>query len=195
MSYDDVLSTQRLSVYRRRNKLLHNDAGYVTELSVEIRDRLDDAGRESFDRIRTEMGDNVWFDTFRRVAMFVIDRLWTDHLQMMDNARSSVNLRAYGQREPIVEYKREGLKLFRELEDNYLNQVADIMKNLEPAAGGEEGSATISMIPMKKTDGSKFERNDKVVVVKDGEEKEVKYKNLDKHLLEGWQVKTEAKKS
>lgn len=195
LSYDDVLSTQRLSVYKQRNKLLHNDSGYVTELSVGIRDRLDDAGRESFDRVRTEMGDNAWFDTLRRVAMFVIDRLWTDHLQMMDSARSSVNLRAYGQREPIVEYKREGLKLFRELEDNYLNQVADIMKNLEPAAGGEEGSATISMVPMKKTDGSKFERNDKVVVVKDGEEKEVKYKNLDKHLLEGWQVKTEAKKS
>ncbi len=194
LSYDDVLSTQRLAVYKRRNKLLHNDAGYVTELATEARDILDNAGRESFDRIRTEMGDNAWFDTLRRVAMFVIDRLWTDHLQMMEYARSSVNLRAYGQREPIVEYKREGLKLFRELEANYLNQVADIMRNLEPSAG-EESSPVISIVPMKKTDGTKFERNDKVIVVKDGEEKEVKYKNLDKHLIEGWQVKTEAKKS
>ncbi|NDC41381.1 MAG: hypothetical protein EBZ77_07510, partial [Chitinophagia bacterium] len=64
-----------------------------------------------------------------------IDRLWTDHLEMMDHARSSVNLRAYGQREPVVEYKREGLRLFRDLEENYMVQVADIMKNLEPGNG------------------------------------------------------------
>jgi preprotein translocase subunit SecA len=200
LSYDDVLSTQRTSVYKRRGKLLHNDAEYVIELAGAVRDRLDDASRESFDTIKTEMGDNQWYETLRRVAMFVIDRLWTDHLQSMEHARSSVNLRAYGQREPIVEYKREGLRLFRELEENYLDQVADIMKNLEPESG-ESGSGVrtspqmIAMVPMKKSDGSKYERNDKVVITKDGQDQEVKYKHLDKYLLDGWQMKTEAKKS
>ena len=195
LSYDDVLSSQRVSVYKRRSSLLHNDAGYVTDLAVQVREVLDDAGKESFDKIKAEIGDNDWYETLRRVAMFVIDRLWTDHLEIMDNARSSVNLRAYGQREPIVEYKREGLKLFRELEANYINQVADIMKNLEP--GGESGMAnpTVAIVPMTRTDGTRYERNDKVIVTKDGEDKEVKYKNLDRHLIEGWQIKTEAKKS
>jgi preprotein translocase subunit SecA len=123
----------------------------------------------------------------------------------MDNARASVNLRSFGQREPIVEYKREGLKLFRELETNYLGQVSDIMKNLEtdPSATnpsptlpqGKGAGPLVSVVNVKKSDGSDFERNDKVVITKDGEEKEVKYKNLDSALIDGWSVKTEARKS
>ena len=204
LSYDDVLSTQRTAIYKRRNRLLNNDADYLAELAEQIRERLDEDGQKMFDQKKEQLGD-AWYETLRRVAMFIIDRLWTDHLEIMDNARSSVNLRAYGQREPIVEYKREGLRLFRELEENYVVQTADIMKNLDVEAmqgrassegeTSESGQPTISAVHMKKTDGSKFDRNDKVIVTKNGEEKEIKYKKLDEALIDGWQVKTEAKKA
>ena len=201
LAYDDVLSTQRNSIYKRRGKLLRNDREYLDELANELRSKLTEDGLAEFESKREKLGDDAWYETLRRVAMFIIDRLWTDNLDIMDHARASVNLRAYGQREPIVEYKREGLRLFRELEENYVLQTADIMKNLDVQAmhdGGDASSAAqsavIAAIPMTKTDGSRFERNDKVIVIKDGEEKEVKYKNLDKALHEGWQVKTEAKK-
>lgn len=195
LSYDDVLSTQRVAIYKRRGKLLHNDKEYLEELVGIIRNRFTDEDLKMFEEKQAAMGDESWFETLRRVALFVTDRLWTDHLEIMDNARSSVNLRAYGQREPIVEYKREGLVLFRQLEENYIVQVADIMKNLEPSNGEESAGPMVSIVPMKKTDGTRFERNDKVIITKDGEEREVKYKNLDKALIEGWEVKTEAKKS
>jgi preprotein translocase subunit SecA len=173
---------------------LNNDAAYLNELVEQVRAVLDDEGRALFDEKKEKVGDEIWYETLRRVAMFITDRLWTDHLDSMDNARASVNLRAYGQREPIVEYKREGLRLFRELEQQYILQIADIMKNLETEAP-TVSAPTISKVNIKKSDGSAFERNDKVIVTKDGEEKEVKYKNLDKALLEGWQIKTEARKS
>lgn len=205
LSYDDVLSTQRNSVYGRRNKLMCNDTDYLAELADKIRAKLDDGGQNEFDTKREDLGADVWNETLRRVAMFIIDRLWTDNLDIMDHARASVNLRAYGQREPIVEYKREGLRLFRELEENYLIQVADIMKNLDVAAmqnpspqatqTSNISSQIHAQVPMTKTDGTRFERNDKVFVTKGGETKEIKYKNLDKALHEGWEVKTEAKKS
>lgn len=201
LSYDDVLSSQRMSIYKRRNRLLHKDTEYIAEIADTIRVRLDEEGLAQFESKREKLGDEAWTETLRRVAMFVLDRLWTDHLDIMDNARASVNLRAYGQREPVVEYKREGLKLFRELEENYIFQVADIMKNIEtenpsPALPQGKGAApTISIVNVKKSDGSEFERNDKVIVTKDGEDKEVKYKNLDKALIDGWSVKTEARKS
>jgi preprotein translocase subunit SecA len=199
LSYDDVLSSQRLSVYKRRNRLLHKDSEYIAEIADTIRGRLDEEGLAQLEEKRAKLGDDAWNETLRRVSMFVIDRLWTEHLDVMDNARASVNLRAYGQREPVVEYKREGLKLFRELEENYIFQVAEIMKNLETdpslRPSDSAGQATISQVNIKKSDGSAFERNDKVVVTKDGEEKEVKYKHLDKALIDGWSVKTEARKS
>lgn len=49
---------------------------------------------------------------------------------MMDYLRSSVNLRAYGQRDPLVEYKKEGLKLFKEMEDNIESTIAENLKKL-----------------------------------------------------------------
>ena len=199
LSYDDVLSTQRSSIYTRRNKLLRNDAGYLMDLADEVRSKFDEEGLKEFESKREKMGDADWFETLRRVAMFVIDRLWTDHLDIMDNARASVNLRAYGQREPVVEYKREGLKLFRELEQNYIMQIADIMKNLDPDAQKAQNQAApaevIVGMPDKKMDGTKYERNDKVWITKDGKDMEVKYKKLHEMIVEGWQIKTEARKS
>lgn len=196
LSYDDVLSSQRLSIYRRRNLLLNKDTHYLAELETDMRSRLSPEEVTAVDERKHKIGVDNWTETLRRVSMFVIDRLWTDHLDIMDNARASVNLRAYGQREPVVEYKREGLILFRELEQNYLVQVSDIMKNLEvDAAATEIENPTVSIVSMKKSDGSKYDRNDKVFITKNGEEKEVKYKNLDKELIDGWQLKTEARKS
>jgi len=46
-----------------------------------------------------------------------IDMLWLEHLEAMDYVRSSVRLRAFGQRDPLIEYKNEGLRLFHELEE------------------------------------------------------------------------------
>lgn len=52
----------------------------------------------------------------RVVFLRSIDMLWMDHLDQMEHLRDSVRLRAYGQRDPLVEYKHEGARLFRELQ-------------------------------------------------------------------------------
>ena len=51
----------------------------------------------------------------RFVILRTIDFLWKDHLTMMDELREAVKLRAYGQKDPLTEYKREGHSAFREL--------------------------------------------------------------------------------
>ncbi|MFZ2390370.1 MAG: SEC-C metal-binding domain-containing protein, partial [Minisyncoccales bacterium] len=52
-------------------------------------------------------------------SLRVIDNLWIEHLENMDSLKDSVRLRAYGQRDPLVEYKKEGYKMFKELLENY----------------------------------------------------------------------------
>ncbi|MCG2809734.1 MAG: SEC-C domain-containing protein, partial [Candidatus Portnoybacteria bacterium] len=58
-------------------------------------------------------------DNARRVEKYVLlrslDTLWMDHLDNMDHLRDSVRLRAYGQKDPLVEYKNEGIRLFQRL--------------------------------------------------------------------------------
>ena len=51
----------------------------------------------------------------RGVFLSCIDRQWQDYLRAMDDLRHSVNLRSYGQRDPLIEYKREAFSMFENL--------------------------------------------------------------------------------
>ncbi|MBI3421072.1 MAG: preprotein translocase subunit SecA, partial [Candidatus Sungbacteria bacterium] len=61
----------------------------------------------------------------RMVMLRSIDALWMDHLDQMEHLRDSVRLRAYGQRDPLVEYKNEGSRLFHELQQAIRAQIVN----------------------------------------------------------------------
>ncbi|MDQ2933016.1 MAG: SEC-C metal-binding domain-containing protein, partial [bacterium] len=63
---------------------------------------------------------------------------WVEHLEVMDYTRSSVNLRAYGQRDPLVEYKREGLRLFKEMQIAMREQVLKMVPHVVPMINGTQ---------------------------------------------------------
>ena len=86
--------------------------------------------RKIINEKRTKLGDEAFLETVRRIALYTTDVLWMEHLEAMDYLRSSVNLRAYGQREPIVEYKREGLQMFREMEEEFKEKVFSLIKTI-----------------------------------------------------------------
>ena len=71
--------------------------------------------------------------------MYVTDLLWMEHLETMDYMRSSVNLRAYGQKDPLVEYKKEGLRLYKDMEMAFVSQVTDLIKGMKVEKPRKEG--------------------------------------------------------
>ncbi len=68
----------------------------------------------------------------RHTMLDAVDRLWQEHLYAMDHLRSSINLRAYAQKDPLVEYKHEAFKMFQELMAD-INQ--EILNNMFRSAG------------------------------------------------------------
>ena len=76
------------------------------------------------------MGEATFNDFVRRAALQIIDLLWVEHLEAMDYMRSSVNLRAYGQRDPLVEYKREGLSLFKAMQISFEEQLVSLIEGI-----------------------------------------------------------------
>ena len=72
-----------------------------------------------------ELGAETFRNLFRRLSLQMIDTLWVEHLEVMSYTRSSVNLRAYGQRDPLVEYRKEGIRLFKEMQVVILNRIAE----------------------------------------------------------------------
>jgi len=59
----------------------------------------------------------------RFTILSAIDKLWQEHLYSMDGLRSSISLRAYAQRDPLIEYKSEAFKVFDELMVNIKSQI------------------------------------------------------------------------
>ncbi len=74
-----------------------------------------------------ELGEEEMRKLERIVLIRTIDELWMNHIEAMEHLRDSVRLRAYGQRDPLVEYKIEGQKMFQQLMSSIGTQVANII--------------------------------------------------------------------
>jgi len=87
-------------------------------------ERLKDKAQEVFDEMSSSIGDPEHVKQIERgVLLNSIDTLWMDHLDALDNLRTAVGLRGYGQRDPLVEYKRDAYGLFQQLLSAIQNQV------------------------------------------------------------------------
>jgi preprotein translocase subunit SecA len=182
LEYDDVMSHQRNIVYGRRRKMLLADKEYVLSLVEEL-SALSDEAKKIIEEKKTALGEEIFLEALRRIALQSTDMLWMDHLDMMDYLRNSVRLRAYGQRDPLVEYKKEGLRLFRDMEEVWRNDIVEFIKNIntdvlaseekrmeeakrameraviESGAQEGEGISMISNAP-KNEEGKEIGRND-----------------------------------
>jgi len=129
LEYDNVMNHQRKIIYERRRIMLGGDynelENFLNSLILEY-PKLEEIAKEK----RLALGDSLFFETVRRIALYITDTLWVEHLETMEYTRSSVNLRAYGQREPLIEYKKEGLRLFRELEANFKEKVYSLINTI-----------------------------------------------------------------
>ncbi|GAI30058.1 unnamed protein product, partial [marine sediment metagenome] len=70
---------------------------------------------KDYEKREKEVGEENMRQLEKAVCLKVLDTLWVEHLENMDHLRDSVRLRAYGQQDPLVEYKSEGHKMFRRL--------------------------------------------------------------------------------
>lgn len=94
-------------------------------LRTEIIEHLTKLSQETYEKmtkIATEAGFN-WPEVERSVLLRSMDMLWMDHLETMDYMRRGIGLRGYGQRDPLVEYKKEAYTLFNELNSLIEKQV------------------------------------------------------------------------
>ena len=193
LAYDDVLNIQRKSVYARRRSLLTGSVEAIDTELKQIRDQ-DASFSEVVSKKKEELGD-LFFPVLRRFLLRSVDFLWVEHLEQMEYLRSSVNLRAYGQRDPLVEYKKEGLKLFRDMQTSYAMQVLQALPNLvvqKEAPAGEARAvdrAVRSLTAKSRMPVSKnYGRNDRVVITNGKEQKEMKYKKAEDLLRQGWRI-------
>lgn len=186
LDYDNVLSYQRDTVYKRRQKILFGDKDILDEIELKIFDLSGESSKKIKEK-KDQLTDEQYLALLKRVLLYVMDSLWMEHLQVMDYTRQSVNLRSYGQREPLVEYKKEGLRLYQEMEQFFIQKSAEILVNVDIKSVTED---TKKDNASKDTENSPtMKESNTVQVMKNGEVKIVKKKKLQTYFDAGWKEK------
>ena len=81
----------------------------------EIRSFLVERSLQAYDNKEAELTSETMREAERVVLLQIVDNLWMDHLDAMEQLRQGINLRAYAQRDPVVEYKFESFDIFEEM--------------------------------------------------------------------------------
>ncbi len=202
LAYDDVLNTQRLSVYKDRRTAL---IGSVEDIENRVKEIIagDAEAEAAFQAKQEEIGREQFAVLLRRLVLQVIDAFWLENLETMEYLRRSVSLRAYGQRDPLIEYRREGLARFNAMQQGIADAVREALPRILPAddariraeeervhralhAASETGEAPVQAPVVKE--GTQYGRNDEVTIRKGIETQTLKYKKAEALLSQGWTI-------
>ena len=107
-----------------------NDLDGLT--AEEIGDRLIEESERAYVEVEARFGSETMRSVERHVMLAVIDRLWVEHLTVMDDLRQGVGLQAYGQRDPLVVYKTEGFRLFQQLQEHIQHDLVRSIYRVQP---------------------------------------------------------------
>ena len=103
-------------------------AGLTTEA---LREELVSDVHHAYDTREATLGEGVTRELERRVILSVLDRKWREHLYEMDYLKEGIGLRAMAQRDPLVEYQREGYNLFEAMNEAIKEEVIGFLFNAE----------------------------------------------------------------
>jgi preprotein translocase subunit SecA len=202
LAYDDVLNSQRLAIYRDRRVALLGSAEDVETVSLGYI-----GGNEElltvFNTKRAELGTEAFTFLLRRVILQIVDTFWLEHLETMEYLRHSVSLRSYGQRDPLIEYRKEGSARFRAMQDSIANAFCEVLPRIVPAddsrireeeakvrrqmiAASEGSDESVEKLPF--VNATNYGRNDTVTIHKGEETQTLKYKKAESLLEEGWEI-------
>jgi preprotein translocase subunit SecA len=133
----DLKQIWPLSLDLKRLEDEHGGAANVDrdELILE----LQKDAQAAYDAREAEVGEEVMRELERRVLLSVLDRKWREHLYEMDYLREGIYLRAYSQRDPLVEYQREGFEMFATMMDGIKEEAVGFLFNLEVSTEDEDG--------------------------------------------------------
>ena len=201
LAYDDILNQQRIATYARRRKLLTGDRDEVEAVLNELI-ALSDEAELAVAAKRAELGEEQFLQLFQRLALQMIDTLWVEHLEVMNYTRNSVNLRAYGQRDPLVEYRTEGTRLFGEMKAAVLTRIMEVLprmipqiiekeeaqlkKQAEAAIRSSTQAGDVKGMNKPATASNEPARNEIVTVTNGTETRQLKFKKAQELLNAGW---------
>jgi len=104
-----------------------NERFNVTLKPDQLQDEDDDSAADLIERQAREFLRSELTELERYVLLQIYDATWKDHLYAMDHLKSGIGLRGFAERDPKLEYKREGFRMFQEMLSNIRDKVTDVI--------------------------------------------------------------------
>ena len=160
LKYDDVMNKHREIFYKKRREFLEST---LPELKEKILEILQKTGysKDEFEKKETEIGTEKFLEAIRFLCLRILDFHWISHLEEMEFLRDRVSLRAYGQRDPLVEYQNEGFKMFQNL---LLTIESEITQTIFKIQTVKETPAPTNVIQIGRPSESHYEGEKKIKV-------------------------------
>ena len=98
---------------------------------VEVHEKLKKIAEDLYDAREKEMGEQTMRELEKAIMLRVVDSKWMDHLDAMDALKEGINLRAYGQKNPLVEYKFEAYEMFEEMIESIKRTVVTFLYHIQ----------------------------------------------------------------
>ena len=125
-------------------------AGGRDRLSREqLSDTITEDALRAYDAREAELGEAVTRELERKVVLSVLDRKWREHLYEMDYLREGIGLRAYSQRDPLIEYQREGFDMFNTMMEGITEESVGFLFNVDVQVEATEGATAEPSIKAK----------------------------------------------
>ncbi|MBO2530482.1 MAG: preprotein translocase subunit SecA [Thermobifida fusca] len=148
------------------DQLIEENGGDISVLTPDIiSQRVREDAHEVYDRREAEIGEETMREVERQVILQVMDRKWREHLYEMDYLQEGIGLRAMAQRNPLIEYQREGYDMFQEMLEGIKEESIRFLFNVEVRVNQPQESqitaasaaATASAIPLVAPEAEKTE--------------------------------------
>ena len=120
---------------------------FADRTADEIRDQLWDRILASYVEKETLVGAEVLERVGRDIMLQIVDSQWKDHLYSLDHLKEGIGLRGYGQRDPLVEYKKESFELFQAMKERVDEEIVRYLWWMRPVLTSEEGAAAPVRLP------------------------------------------------
>jgi len=168
LEYDDVLNKHREIIYKKRREILEKSKIQNPKSKESLAEYVRNVALShgyttlNYEKREQEIGEDNMRQLEKVACLRAIDSLWVEHLENMEYLRESVRLRAYGQQDPLVEYKNEGHQMFQRLLAGIDALAADFVMQAsltinQPTSGAGRPSAPVQG---HITAGPKVGRND-----------------------------------
>jgi len=130
----------------------------------ELRNYLLETLWRAYEAKKREIGEEDFLQVVKILTLRVIDERWRKHLEQVEHVKNSVGLRAYGNKDPVIEFKKETYELFQEMIDNIYDDIAALILRLvrfDKKKAEEKAKSELNSLNMVHEEFQTFNRREK----------------------------------